>query len=198
MQRISRSVLASEVLGSRALVAGAVLLGHLMLVVPLALRSAAHLGPVPSPSQVVMAAQIFVQSTDWDRVPVPQVPLETLPTPEPSLTQIQFTDSLEDESPGVTGPASAPRLSHFQTADVTTYARRAHVRAGHPITVVLVVTVGEDGRAGSVDVRRGSGNANIDAAAVDYALALRWIPGTRNQQPRSMRVLLPVVLSTPS
>jgi hypothetical protein len=33
---------------------------------------------------------------------------------------------------------------------------------------------------------------------VDYALALRWIPGTRNQQPRSMRVLLPVVLSTAS
>jgi TonB family protein len=198
MQRISRSVLASEVLGSRALVAGAVLLGHLTLVVPLALRSAAHLGPVPAPPQVVMAAQIFVQSSDWDRVPAPQVPLETLHTPEPSLTQIQFTGSMEDELSGVTGPASAPRLSHFQTADVTTYARRAHVRAGHPITVVLIVTVLEDGRAGSVDVRRSSGNANIDAAAVDYALELRWIPGTRGQQPLPMRVLLPVVLSTAS
>jgi TonB family protein len=195
---MSSSVLASEVLGSRVLVAGAVLLGHLMLVVPLALHSSGYLRPVPAPPSFVTSAQIIVQSNEWDRVPVQQVSLETLPVPEPSLTQVQFTNSIEDELSGVTGPASAPRLSHFQTADVTTYARRAHVRAGHPITVVLIVTVLEDGRAGSVDVRRSSGNANIDAAAVDYALELRWIPGTRGQQPLPMRVLLPVVLSTAS
>jgi TonB family protein len=129
-------------------------------------------------------------------VPAPQVRLEEPPPLEPALRQIQFGDSVEDELAGITGSASAPRLSRFQTADVGAYARRAHVNEGRAVTVVLVVNVLEDGSTGSADISRSSGNATVDAAAVDYALELRWIPGTRNQQPLAMRVLLPVVLGS--
>ena len=183
---------------SRALIAGAVLLVHLTLLTPLAfhgVRGALHAG---RPAPFVTVVQIIVQSDAWDRVPVPDIALEQPSVPELTLETVRFADSLEDELAGISGPASAPRLSRFQIADVSVYVRRAHVRAGRPATVVLIVNVLEDGRSGSVDVRRRSGDSAVDAAAVDYALELRWIPGTKNQQPQAMRVLLPVTLTTSS
>ena len=65
------------------------------------------------------------------------------------------------------------------------------------MTVVVSVQVDEKGGASSVDVTRSSGMATADAAAIDYALSLRWIPGTVDRNPQSMRVILPVTLVIP-
>ena len=181
---------------SRLAIGGIVFALHCAIVAAAFTRSTDSVLPTRAQTEFISTAQIIVQSETWDRVPAPDVQLQSVMLSERNLKQIQFAESLEDELAGVIGPASAPRLSRFQTADVAMYARRAHVRAGHPVTVVLIVNVLEDGQAGSVDVQRSSGISDADAAAVDYALELRWIPGTRNQQPLSMRVLLPVTLTT--
>ena len=181
---------------SHFLIAGTVLALHCAIVATAFTWSNHSATQREAQTDFIASARIIVQSDTWDRVPAADVPLQSPRLTGPALQQIQFTDSIEDELAGVTGPMSAPRLSRFQTADVAQYARRAHVRAGHPVTVVVMVNVSEDGQAASVDVRRSSGNAEADAAAVDYALELRWIPGTRDRQPLSMRVLLPVTLTT--
>lgn len=149
------------------------------------------------PVAFVSTAQFIVQSSAWDRTPIPEVTLDTPRVESSSLEVVQFDTSVEEELAGVIAPASAPRLSRFQVADVTAYARRAQVAAGHPRTVVLAVEVGEDGAATSVEVARSCGDATADAAAVDYALELRWVPATRDRGAISVRVLLPVTLSIP-
>jgi TonB family protein len=106
---------------------------------------------------------------------------------------VNFEDS-EDAS-SVTGSASAPRLSRLQTVSSEFYARKAGVAPGHPATVVLAILVSEEGWVNDVRVTRSCGNAAVDAAAVDYALTLRWTPGTENHRPQAMRVTFPVILS---
>jgi len=138
--------------------------------------------------------QLTVQPESWDKLPTPEVTLQN-PHLEATLAQIRFDDPIEDELAGFTGSSSAPRLSRFQRVDVREYARRAHVQPGKPATVVLVVRVGEDGYANAVDIARSCGNSRVDAAAVDYALELHWIPGTQNHIPQAQRILLAVILS---
>jgi TonB family protein len=75
------------------------------------------------------------------------------------------------------------------------FARNAGVVPGHPATVVLAILISEEGRVNDAQVARSSGNAAVDAAAVRYALTLRWIPGTQNHQPQAMRITFPIILS---
>ena len=110
---------------------------------------------------------------------------------------IAFDDSVEDQLAAVISPASALRLARVQSVDLVSFARRAHLPPGRSLTVVLRVEVTTDGSVDSVDVARSSGNVSADAAAIDYALALRWIPGTCDHQPKTARVSLPVTLFTP-
>jgi TonB family protein len=171
---------------------GGILLAHL-LVVGLAVSGNSSRS-TERPPVFVTFGQIFVQSESPDRVPLPLLTLDAVNV-DSQLSQIQFDDSIEEDLGAVIGSVSAPRLSRYQSVDLSVYARRAEVLPSHPVTVILAVSVLEDGRAGSVDVSRSSGNAAADAAAVDYALELRWIPGTRDRIPRAMRILLPVTLS---
>ena len=184
---------------SRLLITGAIVAAH-VAIITLGLRALlpTRTARADVRGEFFTTAQIIVQSQMWDKVPVPEVTLDSPVIEDSSLKLVQFDDSVEDELAGVIAPASAPRLSQFQTVGVSEYARRAHILPGHPVTVVLVVSVREDGRAGSVDVSRSSGNSVIDAAAVDYALELHWIPGTRDHTPEVMRVTLPVTLSLSS
>jgi TonB family protein len=96
---------------------------------------------------------------------------------------------------GILAPASAPRLRTIQTVDTTAFARRAGLTAGQAKTVILIADIGEEGEPNQVDVLHSSGNTAVDAAAVDYALALRWIPATRERKPLSMRISFPVTLA---
>ena len=181
---------------SRLLIAAAIVAAHVAIVtlgLHALLPTSVTRGDVGG--EFFATAQIIVQSQMWDKVPVPEVTLDSPVIEDSSLKVVQFDDSVDDELAGVIAPASAPRLSAFQTVGVSAYARRARILPGRPVTVVLVISVREDGRAGSVDVSRSSGNSVIDAAAVDYALELQWIPGTRDHTPEVMRVTLPVTLS---
>jgi len=145
----------------------------------------------------IASAQIIVQSPQWDKVPAPEVDLNDVPVDLNALKLVQFDDSDQDALSGIVGPASAPRLSRFQSVDVQDFARRAGIAPQHPVTVVLSVQVGEDGGASEVNIVRSSGLAAADAAAIDYALALRWIPGTVDRNARAMRITLPVTLAAP-
>ncbi len=98
----------------------------------------------------------------------------------------------------VVSPASAPRLARVQSVDPGSFARRAHLQPGRPFTVVLRVKVMEDGLVSAADVVRTSDNPAADAAAIGYALELRWVPGTKNQNPETMAVSFPVTLVAPS
>lgn len=152
---------------------------------------------VSTPVLFVSTSSVVVQSPAWDRTPVPEVNLDRPRIDAASLEVVQFDTSVQEELAGVIAPASAPRLSRFQTADVADFARRAKVVVGRPRTVVLAVRVGEDGGATAVEVARSCGDATVDAAAIDYALELRWIPATRDRVPIPARVLLPVTFSIP-
>ncbi len=181
----------------RCLIGGSILLVHLVLLsafTSLAFR-ARDVDRTGAPAEFIATAQIIVQAAEWDKVPLPEVRLDSVPVDVNAPRLVQFDGSDQDELAGIIAPASAPRLARFQSADVTDFARRAGVLPGHPVTVVLTVEVGIGGRADAVDIVRGSGRAAVDAAAVDYALSLRWIPGTVARDPRLMRVRVPVTLS---
>ena len=178
----------------RVLIAAAIIAAH-ALALAIVIRPQAVRSGRTQPVVFVSTAQFIIQSSAWDRTPVPEVTLEVPRVESSSLEVVQFDTSIEDELAGVIAPASAPRLSRFQTADLAVYARRAQVVVGEARTVVLSVQVGEDGGAASVDVARSCGDVTADRAAIDYALELRWIPATRDRQPIAARVLLPVTLT---
>lgn len=164
------------------------------------LASFAHIAPERLPTNppsrsFVTVAQIFVESPQWNKVPAPVIDLDGAPIDLNALKLVHFEDSEQDSPAGVIGPASAPRLRRFQSVDVQDSARCARITRGHPITVVLTVRVGVDGDSESVDIVRSSGVATADEAAIDYALSLRWIPGTVNRNARAMSVQLPVTFT---
>ncbi len=180
---------------SKTLIAVAILGAHLcvlgLILDPSTDQRSARTG---QPKEFVATAQIIVLSPTWDKVRLPEVELDSVPTDLNALKMIQFDDPDQDQLTGIVGPASAPLLRRFQSANVQEFAQRAGILPDHPVTVVLSVRVDAGGAADSVDVVRGSGIAAADAAAVDYALSLRWVPGTVDHNPRSMRIILPVIL----
>jgi len=184
-------------MGPKILVAVLIVAAHLALLGPLAHFTRRPVVTVDEPT-FVATAQIIVQSPQWDKVPLPRIELDGVPVDVNALKMVQFDDADQDALAGIIGPASAPRLARFQYSDLQDFAQRAGLQPGHPVTVVLTVQVDADGGASSVNVIRSSGIAAADAAAIDYALSLRWIPGTVDHTPRSIRVTLPVTLAVPS
>ena len=143
-------------------------------------------------------AEIIFQSPSWDRIPAPEVQLEHPRVEMGALKLIQFDDPDPDALGKVVGSASAPKLSRFQSVAIERAATLAGIPTGHSETVIVVVEVLPDGLVGGVEIAGSSGNQKADAAAVDYALQLRWIPGTRDHVPQRMRVRLPITLSVPA
>ena len=182
----------------KLLTAGLVLGVHLLLLAGLDHFASHRLQRVSAPAEFYAIAQIIVQSPKWDTVPAPPMEMESVPVDVNGPRLVQFDDAEDDSLSGVIGPASAPRLSRFQSVDVGDFARRAAIMPGHPLTVVLSVQVSAEGGAIAVDVVRSCGLTAGDRSAIDYALLLRWIPGTVDRVPRSMRVILPVTLVAPA
>jgi TonB family protein len=143
-------------------------------------------------------AQIVAENRRWDRVPAPDVQLKSVPLEFAGLLKINFDDSVQEELAEVTGPFSAPHLARVQSADPRTFAQRAHLPPRSTVTILLRVEVREDGSVGSADIVRTSGNTAADAAAIAYAQDLRWVPGTNNRIPKTMRVNFQVTLVSPS
>jgi TonB family protein len=149
---------------------------------------------IPEDSPVVMAAFIAAERRAYDRVPIPEVILESPHVNLNSIRLIQFESEDWGDISAVVASSSAPQLSRFQPVDAAAFARRAGLAPGQVASVVLTVEVLPDGTVGSVEVARGFGDPVVDAAAIAYGRLLRWIPGTRDHRAETMRVSLPVTL----
>jgi TonB family protein len=127
-------------------------------------------------------------------------PRETILRREP----LEFVEPIEIAMPElpevavaaiVEEPAvEAPRIDPLFGPDVTPYSARANLAAGKTATVLLTVSIGADGAVISAEIVRGSGDESVNAAALDYARATRWIPGTIGGVPRPMQASLTVIL----
>jgi TonB family protein len=126
------------------------------------------------------ADSVFVESHD--------IPPDPLSIPVPELPEVSVA-VLNDE------PAlEEPKIDPLSGPDVAAYSQRANLPAGKTATILLTVGIGVDGAVVSARVVRSSGDAAVNAAALDYARATRWIPATVDGQPRAMEASLTVIL----
>jgi TonB family protein len=121
-------------------------------------------------------------------------------TPEPDLVRFRAP-----EIPPVSvriGEDETAREAHLAPAQIDAssqvpiapFARSAGLHKGEAASVVLTVEVLPSGSAGVVTVARSGGSATIDAAAVAYVRALRWIAARSKGEPIAMRILFGVSL----
>jgi TonB family protein len=149
----------------------------------------------PAPDIPMITAEIVtVVHSEWDVVPVPDLQLRQVPVDSGTIQIVRFEDSEQGDISGVIAPESAPHLTGSQLTDTAAFAKRAGLAPGHPATVVLNIEVLVDGSVGTVEVVRSYGDVAVDAAAVEYARSLRWVPGTFHLQARSVRIRFPVTL----
>jgi TonB family protein len=182
--------------GAKTAIAGAVLAIHAGVLGGI-LRTESRKAPAgAATSETVFAtAEIIQLQQARDRLAVPDLQLITPVLSLAAVQEVRFDDSIEDELAAVISRVSAPRLARVQSVGSALFARRAHLLPGHAVTVVLRVEVMEDGLVDAADVARSSGDIAADTAAIDYALELRWIPGTIDHKPRTMRVNFPITLA---
>jgi|HubBroStandDraft_5_1064220.scaffolds.fasta_scaffold02101_2 TonB family protein len=177
----------------KLLAGGAVVLAHATVVAVLVGSTFTRSLSWKEDAEPATVVEVLEESRGLDTVPLPDIKLAMPSLETATLAVVNFADS-EDES-AIVASASAPRLSRVQTVSSAVFAHHAGVVPGHPATVVLAILISEEGRVNDARVVRSCGNAAVDAAAVDYALTLRWIPGTQNHQPQAMRITFPVILS---
>ncbi|MEP7246848.1 MAG: TonB family protein [Gammaproteobacteria bacterium] len=154
--------------------------------------------PVEAPARTAVLVQITGQAESQDTAPLPDVALVSVMLRERNLVSLRFEDLDAGDVAGVIGKSSVPRLSRMQSVDVADFARRAGVRPGDPMTVVLTIEVLQNGSVGEVQLVRSCGTLSADSAAVDYARSLQWTPATFDGVARRVRIRFPVVLSIES
>ena len=176
-------------------IAAAVLVAH---VVALALitRSTHFRDDIQFPQEPPVATAGFIidKPRITDTVPIPEVTLDLPRMNSRSIRLIQFESEDWGDISQVVAPSSAPQLSRFQPVDPAILARQAGLAPGQAASVVLTVEVLPDGTVGRIEIARTSGDLAVDAAAVAYGRALRWVPGTREHRAEAMRISLPVTL----
>jgi TonB family protein len=146
----------------------------------------------------VTAVSLIEERHISDVVPLPEVRLLTPTVDSTSLTFISFDDPDAGLINGITAPTSAPQLDPVVTVDTARYAVRAGLTAGDAVTVVLAIEVLADGSAGAISIVNSTGDSAIDAAAIDCARALKWIPGTVDRRARVMRIHFALTLAVPT
>jgi len=87
-----------------------------------------------------------------------------------------------------------PILDPEMRLDVSAYSARALLPLGTVAAVILLLDIGEDGAVLSAKVVRSDAGEAAKGAAVDYALATRWIPGRVDGEPKAMQASLTVIL----
>ena len=88
---------------------------------------------------------------------------------------------------GIVGSMSAPELDPAVKVESKPYAEQAGLSAGAAVTILLAITVVS-----------GPKDSMIEMAAIEYARALKWIPGTLGRRPQAMRINFPVTLAMPA
>lgn len=180
---------------ARVSVGAAVVLLHALAVSSITSRGTTTHPRSSDPIVEIFESTVIFQPPARDTVAIPEVRLSAIELNPTALRMVQFEDPDDAALGEIVAPSSAPRLRRTQTVDMSAFARRAGLIAGQAKTVILIAEIGEDGEPNQVDIVRSSGNAGVDAAAMDYALALRWIPATLDRRPRSMRISFPITLA---
>jgi TonB family protein len=110
----------------------------------------------------------------------------SVPTPVfPELTTASLLTDPTIEEPKI-DPMWGPNIAEF--------SERANLPAGKTIKVMLSMAIGADGGVISAEVIRSTGDEAANDAALDYARATRWIPGTVAGEARAMQASLTVIL----
>ena len=110
------------------------------------------------------------------RPPAPHPPASPPPTTAPPATTPVINDAVAQRSP-------APRYP------------QAALRRGVGGTVKVLANVAPDGSVAKVEVAEGSGNRDLDRAALDAVRRWQFKPATRNGQPVASEVRVPIVFS---
>lgn len=87
-----------------------------------------------------------------------------------------------------------PRIDPDMQLVSAPFASRAQLEQGEVVTAILLLQVGADGKVISASVVRSNGDDFANEAAIDYARATRWIPGSIDGEPRAMQASLTVIL----
>lgn len=88
----------------------------------------------------------------------------------------------------------APRIDPDAVLMTAPFAERAQLVPGEVVTVLLLLQIAGDGAVISAKIVRSNGSESANAAALDYARATRWIPGSIDGEPRPMQASLTVIL----
>lgn len=110
------------------------------------------------------------------RPPAPHPPTAPPPATAPPATTPVINDAVAQRSP-------APRYP------------QAALRRGVGGTVKVLANVAPDGSVAKVEVAEGSGNRDLDRAALDAVRRWQFKPATRNGQPVASEVRVPIVFS---
>ena len=87
-----------------------------------------------------------------------------------------------------------PRIDPDMQLVGAPFAARAQLEQGEVITAILLLQVGADGKVISAKVVRSNGDDTANEAAIEYARATRWIPGSIDGEPCAMQASLTVIL----
>jgi TonB family protein len=174
-------------IGSRAfllaLIAGAhVIVGMSWLRNPIGVRTMSV--PAEPMFAEMFAAEPPLEPVRAQSEAVPNEPVD-IPVPDLPTDALALADEPTIQAPQI-DPLSAPNISAF--------AERADLHDGKKVTVMLMISVGVDGSVISAQIVRSNGEASANTAALDYARATRWIPGTIDGQPQAMEASLTVIL----
>jgi TonB family protein len=115
-------------------------------------------------------------------------PSPSMPEPVATAEEVDLPDSIEQFRPPRMLPDEGKSLAELTTAAGLVVARQTRV--------ILTVDVQENGSTGKVEIAVTSGDENLDALAVEYARAMRWIPAVVQGRQSSMSIRLPVIIPT--
>lgn len=87
-----------------------------------------------------------------------------------------------------------PMIDPELRVDVAAYSARALLPSGSVAAVILLLEIGPDGSVMSAQVVRSNAGEIANEAAIDYAKATRWKPGTVDGVPMAMQASLTVIL----
>ena len=88
----------------------------------------------------------------------------------------------------------APRIDPNHVVESAPFAGRAHLQDGAVATVILALQIAADGSVMSATVVRSDGDESVNTAAIAYARATRWIPGSIDGAAQPMEASLTVIL----
>ena len=168
--------------------------------------------PLPVPPPPVATKQAAIKKTVPIRAPPPQLQATANPEPSPNAptgvttppTPLppQATPLAETATPVTAAPAPpAPPRLELPSSDAQ-YLQNPKPpypavsrKLGEQGTVLIEVLIGTDGNAQRGEVKKSSGFARLDQAALSIVLKWRFVPGKRAGVPEAMWFTVPIAFA---